>query len=697
MQNLSMVSAGGGGGPTPLTLPIGAPVDGVFYLGFGVFFIGPYGTANLTSSHVSTIKTVFASMLSVNAANMLVLAANMQTIGPLLGFTAPPSPPSNAGGRHLMHDDSGALFGHGRQLLQNTNNIIPTFVMYINITSTGSTATAALLTAFNSLRATWPQGGPTALANAVESGIPGATALGIGGARVSLQVAGGSVYSAPPSVDAPVTSPSPSPTSSPSPSPSPTSSPSPSPSPTASPSPSPAGSVPSSPPVNIPTAGAVPVDYVQPYTTPAAQQAALSNIDLSSLSPAAAATALLDAAYSLNDPNSPLNSNATAATALRDNLLDKLTTSVNLSSVGAAALTSLATSVSSLVGNPDQISAAGAASALSLLSQITTVGSSSGAPLSSSTGTAVALGLSSIVSAATSSSSAAVPASALTTVFNVVNSLSTSLVTGVAAGAPPVEIVSAAIQMRVQVDVPSPDSRLFTAPLTAPGSASAFDPLPTGIFADPSAGVRTQFLSLTFDPYFDPNTSGVTRLAFSTTSGTEVPVNGLSKPIKFTLKAPTGLADGTKAVCQYYDTTAKAYSTVGCVGIPQPQPPGHVLDWVDGYTVTSDAEMAKAWNITGPLMQNCAAQILDCSLDDPGTIMPNPARPFDFPGVSCNKNLSTAPMLVLVGSQCKMIQPTNNVSCAWDNVKQAFTGAGCVATGGPVECACRHVRILCSP
>jgi hypothetical protein len=315
-----------------------------------------------------------------------------------------------------------------------------------------------------------------------------------------------------------------------------------------------------------------------------------------------------------------------------------------------------------------------------------------------------------------------VPASALTTVFNVVNSLSTSLVVGVAAGAPPVEILSAAIQMRVQVDVPSADSRLFSAPLTAPGSASAFEPLPANIFAgaDTSGGVRTQFLSLTFvralsslpsahaaclradasapfiallqDPYFDPNTSGVTRLAFTTTGGGEVPVNGLSAPIKFTLKAPAGLADGVKAVCQYYDTEAKAYSTVGCVGIPQPQPPGHVLAWVEGYTVATDAEMAKAWGIDGPLMENCAVQILDCTLPNPPTIMPNPAKPFAFPGVSCDKNISTAPMLVLAGSQCKMIDPGNNVSCSWNNVKQAFTGSGCVATGGPVDCACRHVR-----
>ena len=615
----------------------GAPVDGVFFLSFGAGFSGPYSPGNVSSSQVASFKSVIATSLAVNAADILSFAMEYEPFLSFMGF--PPMAPSG-----------------GRRLLQSG----PNFVMYVNVTSTGVTASTTLLTAFNTLTAGPP---PTPMATV----FPGATQIGWSPGVMTAKVIGGPVYAAPPA--APLRSPSPLLTPSPSPSPSPA--------------------------VVIPTAGAVPVDYVQPYTTLAAQQAALTSINLTTLSTANAAAALLQAAYSLNDASSPLNANATAATALRDTLLDKLvTSSLNFSAVGATELTTLATSVSSLVGKPEQISAAGAASALSLLSQISASGGGSGAPLSSSTGNAVALGLSSIVSAATSGSNAAVPASALASVFDVVNTLSTSLVTGVAAGAAPVEILSAAVQMRLQVDVPTADNRLFSAGLTAPGSASAFDPLPPNIFAgvDTSAGVSTQFVSLTFDPFGATDTSGVTRLAFSSaTSGAEVPVSGLSTPIKFTIKAPSGLADGTKAQCQFWDTTAKAYSTVGCVGIPQPQPPGHVLDWVAGYTVATDAQMAKAWSITGPLMANCAAQILDCSLPNPGVIMPNPAQPFAVPGVSCNKSLSTAPKLVLVGSQCKMIQAGNNVSCAWDNLKSAFVGAGCVATGGPVDCACRHL------
>ncbi len=54
-------------------------------------------------------------------------------------------------------------------------------------------------------------------------------------------------------------------------------------------------------------------------------------------------------------------------------------------------------------------------------------------------------------------------------------------------------------QMLLQVDAPTPGSRLFMQPLTAPGSQSAFEPLPAETGAQLCAGqaaVRTQFLSV---------------------------------------------------------------------------------------------------------------------------------------------------------------------------------------------------------
>jgi hypothetical protein len=251
--------------------------------------------------------------------------------------------------------------------------------------------------------------------------------------------------------------------------------------------------------------------------------------------------------------------------------------------------------------------------------------------------------------------------------------------------------------MRVSVDEPGAGSTLFSQNLTAPGSNSSFAPLPAALFAgagDLSAGVRTQFASLTFDPYattYDPNSKGVTRLAFTTTSGDDIVVANLATPVKFSMPALASLADGVKASCEFYDTAARNYSTVGCVGIPDPAPANHVLEWVPGFTVSTDAEMAAAWNISGPLVDgNCSFQLLDCSLPNPPVVFPNPAKPFLVPGVACDKTIDTLPKLVFVGSRCRLIDPNNEERCSWDNSKQAFVGPGCVASGEPVQCACRH-------
>jgi hypothetical protein len=118
----------------------------------------------------------------------------------------------------------------------------------------------------------------------------------------------------------------------------------------------------------------------------------------------------------------------------------------------------------------------------------------------------------------------------------------------------------------------------------------------------------------------------------------------------------------------------------------------HTLSWVPGYTVSSDAAMASAWNITGPLLDGCTAQVLDCSLPAPGTVYPNPAAPFTVPGISCNVSANTEPKLVFIGSKCALIKHDNAYGCAWENRLQAFVGAGCVMSGEPTQCACRHVR-----
>ena len=432
---------------------------------------------------------------------------------------------------------------------------------------------------------------------------------------------------------------------------------------------------------------------LQVFTSAAAQSSFLTALSSSAatLTASAALALVTGAAAMLNDPRSLLN--ATAAADVRSSLLSAVSAAAaNASS--PAALQSAASAVSELVANPAQLSAAGAATALSVLAAISTAGSSRGVAVSLDTGVAVTAGLSSIATAAQSPGSA-VSTGVLLQVSNVVDALATSQLTAMTVpDAPPVEVSSPAIQMRVSYDSADAGSRLFTSGISAAGSASAFAPMPAGVFgASAPSAVRTQFVSLAFDPWTAENT-GVTRLAFSTASGAAVPVSGLRVAIYFTLPSVPGLVDGRKAQCQWYDTAVQNYSTVGCAAIPEPAPPGHTLTWAANFSVASDADMAAAWRIAGPLFDAaaCTTTILDCSnMSSQQVIFPNPAQPFEYPGVTCNANISMAPMLVLSGSRCALLRKDNNASCYWDNVNQSFLGAGCVPSGRATACACRHL------
>ena len=360
------------------------------------------------------------------------------------------------------------------------------------------------------------------------------------------------------------------------------------------------------------------------------------------------------------------------------------------------ALQLAATGVAQALSNRSQVNANAITTALSVLSNVAG-GTTGNTNVTLDAALSVTQALSLIVVASSSNNGTAANLTVLRQVVDVVGSLSQSLLLSAAADDPPLYISSSDIQMTLQVDtMRGPSSRLFTQALTAPGSGSSFAPLPPTLFAGgPSSslvGVRTVFATFSFDPYSDPpdpNSTGITRLAFSSSDGDELPIKNLTTPVYFNMPR-LALTDGRKAQCQFWDTAALGYGTSGCVGLPDPRPPGHVIAWKPAPNVTKDADMAAAWNINGPLVDaNCSVRVLDCSLAEPGVVYPNPASPLTVPAVSCPPN-TTTPMLVFSGSRCPLIQ-NNSLGCTWDNVKQAFVGAGCVLSGQPVQCACRHL------
>jgi hypothetical protein len=318
------------------------------------------------------------------------------------------------------------------------------------------------------------------------------------------------------------------------------------------------------------------------------------------------------------------------------------------------------------------------------------------------------------LSAVASSASVSNP-EALKAVSGVIDNLAASQASALLAsmdltpGAPPPEpamTTSATIQTLVQVDPPG-SNRLMTQPLTAPGSPSAFEPMPAGLLDGLTTPIVTQFYSLAFDPNSAGGndsaiaTTGLTRLAFSAPGGAEIPVADAVVPIRFSLpKVDTG-ADG-QAVCSYWDTVALAYATAGCIGVPSPYPANHSVYFVDGFTAANDTALALAWNVSGPMVDNgtCSVALIDCNEAAPRKIYPDPRNPLAVPAIACpprdNSSSATQPVLrVYYGTACPLWQPGNDYNCSWDALKQAFVGGGCEAATGPTQCMCRHVRSAC--
>ena len=230
-------------------------------------------------------------------------------------------------------------------------------------------------------------------------------------------------------------------------------------------------------------------------------------------------------------------------------------------------------------------------------------------------------------------------------------------------------VVSDAIQLVAQLDHSSGNgSRLFSRPITAPGAAATFAPLPAGALAAAGAGsndggaVRTQFVALKFNPWDTSGSSGggqvvgavapsLARLSFADAGGEELSVAGLSHPILFTMPAAAALpVDGSAAAsCAYWDASARRFNDTGCAALPAPAPGNHTISWVASASpaqpqppqmansssaacaaaadaqgaafdsglanVTAAKALAAQWAIAGPLACDCSVTVLDCAAD----------------------------------------------------------------------------------
>jgi hypothetical protein len=90
-------------------------------------------------------------------------------------------------------------------------------------------------------------------------------------------------------------------------------------------------------------------------------------------------------------------------------------------------------------------------------------------------------------------------------------------------------------------------------------------------------------------------------------------------------------------------------------------------------------------------MAGCAETVLDCgnATQRARTVALNPRDVFTAPPVSCG-NATAGVLRVFSGAECALYKTDNAAGCAWDTVKQAFTGAGCVVAN-ETACACTHL------
>jgi hypothetical protein len=444
-----------------------------------------------------------------------------------------------------------------------------------------------------------------------------------------------------------------------------------------------------------------------------------------------------------------------AAAAQRTELLTVVAAAVNqsLGTVSArAALESSAAIVSSLLAAPTQVSGAGATAALAVLGTI----AAQGAAVTPAAAQSVADAVTSVVAAAQRAAAAAAPAppatsggsntppatsgggttgggssgsgggtssslssaaaaassAALLSVLQVLDSLAQSQKAGLQVpGQMPAVLSTSSIGLSVLLDE-ADSPRLTSEPLVAASNAAvAFEPLPPGALAaaPPGARVYTVLLALAFDAHGGAGSGasgGMARLAFSdAASGAEIGVANLSAPLRFTL-APAALSSGgVRDACAWWSEAEGAYVTRGCAALPSPLPAGHsaAFDFnasapAAAFPTGGAAWLAASWVLEGPLTAGCEVAFLDCSnatVRAAGpTLQLDPASPLTAPVLSCGPN-GSAPVRAFTGARCALRNASGAEACAWDAVRQAFAGPGCVAANA-THCACTHATDFAS-
>lgn len=390
----------------------------------------------------------------------------------------------------------------------------------------------------------------------------------------------------------------------------------------------------------------------------------------------------------------------------------------------ASALTAVADALNALTTVPAELSSAGRGAAVAALVSA----AASGTLVSRPTATTVLLSLSNVsvsgVSAIAAASNASAALPDLKGILSAVGSLASSLQAQLSVpGEAPVTLSAPQINQSIALDLTSNASRLFSAPITAPGATGAqFSALPPGALpALAGAAVNTSFHLMAFDPHSGAvnNGTGSARLLF-TAGGAEVAVAGLATPITISLP-PLGALSSPALFgqCVFWQPALQVYAADGCVGLPNPLPPGLTATFNTTKASSGAAgavELAASVKLLpeeSPLLAGCSVGVLDCAARGSSAIFfLNPDDPFaerteppdvPFSAVRCpslgglavgpgGTYASSPPALrVYYGANCSLWKPNNAYNCTWNATTQAFSGSGCKPATGSEQCLCRHL------
>jgi hypothetical protein len=260
----------------------------------------------------------------------------------------------------------------------------------------------------------------------------------------------------------------------------------------------------------------------------------------------------------------------------------------------------------------------------------------------------------------------------LASIFSIVDDLADSQLAGLAAGST-MEVTSPAIKMRCRRCCARLHGTVRVVPLTAPGSASSFAPMPAGLFdkaGNVSGGVRMQFASLSFDPFPNVTTSGITRLAFTRADGNNEALNisDLSTPVYFNMSA-VALGAGQKARCQFWDIGGSG-TGVQHRRLREPAQSAAQRRAVERGLARElsvhQRRHRRRVDVSGALAANCKPHRAGLLRPDNAQVMfPEPALPFQYPAVKCRRGSQTRAMVIFAGSRCELINANNSIGCYW--------------------------------